>query len=94
MKYFPLGFEPQVHGLLVELSTTELFDLLMGGHEINVYIKYRCICLHISRQYAHVPKLLIVNKVKQNVLNSSKFNIRHIDTTDTFCLKCDKNVAL
>ena len=34
---FPPGFKPPIHGLRGELSTNELFDLLMSGHRINRY---------------------------------------------------------
>ncbi len=34
---FPPGFEPPIHGLRSELSTTELFDLPMNGHKSSVY---------------------------------------------------------
>ncbi len=34
---FPPGFEPPIHGLQSELSTTELSDSLMNGHKSSVY---------------------------------------------------------
>ncbi len=34
---FPPGFEPPIHGLRSERSTTELSDLLMNGHKNSVY---------------------------------------------------------
>ncbi len=37
MKIVSVGFKSPIHGLWVELSTTELFHLLMGGYKINVY---------------------------------------------------------
>ena len=36
-KYSPSGFEPPIHGLRSELSTTELSDSLMNGHKSSVY---------------------------------------------------------
>ena len=41
---FPPGFEPSIYGLWGELSTTELrSDLLMNGHESNVYQVPNCL---------------------------------------------------
>ena len=34
--YFPPVFEPPIHGLRSDLSTTELADLLMNGHKSSV----------------------------------------------------------
>ena len=33
-KWFWLRFEPPIHGVWVELYTSELFDLLMSGHDV------------------------------------------------------------
>ncbi len=53
-----------------------------------MYFNYQYICLHINRQYAHVPKWpLLVNKML--CINSSNVNIKyHRYLLDK---KCDKN---
>ncbi len=54
-KYFLLRFEPPIHGLWVEIATTEPFYFLMSGHK--TYIKYQWVALQINHQYAHVSKM-------------------------------------
>ena len=50
------GFEPSINRLRGELSTAELPDLLINGHQSSVFIKYQIVCLHINYVYAIVTK--------------------------------------
>ncbi len=46
-------------------TNSELFNLLKMDKNYT-YIRYRCICLQINRQYVHVSRLLIVTNLELN----------------------------
>ncbi len=84
---FPLGFEPPIHRLWIEFSTSELFDLLMNLHKINVYtntdvfvyisvtVHYTYICLKITNCACEQFRTKCYVKIASNLISQLRADI-------------------